>query len=177
MSLFPFNHYSIRNTPYILNYIYIGQVYSMFHEYTNVANGATVSLQITTGSRIAHVFSQTIKSSGGGDLLVSMYEGQTLTTGTTPPTMPPKSFDRRIGATNAATTAFFTNPTNINIGAATLINRERIYNTGGNQGGGASSIANLEMVLQANTTYLLQFSNTGNTLNIAFQMQFYESGN
>lgn len=177
MSLFPFSFHTFRNTPYILNYIYVGQVYSMFHEYLSVSNGATVNLQVTTGSRIVHVFSQTIKTSGGGSLLASMYEGQTLTTGNTAPNMPPKSFDRRIGAANAAKTTFFTNPTSINLAAATLINRERVYNAGGNQGGGASTIANLEMVLLPNTTYLMQFANTGNALDIAFQMQFYESDN
>lgn len=171
----PYSYTSLRNTPYILNYLYEGQVYAVYHEFVNASG--TINVQITTGSRIAHLFHTSVQAAGGGDVTVSMYEGATFTTGTVPPNMPPRGFDRRVGNLVPSLTTFFIDPTAVNIGAATLISRIKLYSLGGSQGGNDITIDNLERVLVPNTTYIMQIEITGSSVDIVVNVQYYESGN
>lgn len=177
MATFPIDYNTFRQTPYIINFIYVGQVYSTFHEFQSVAGGTTVYLQIDVGTRIMHVFNTLINTAGGGDVLVSLYENVTLTDGTTLPNMPPQGFDRRVGSMNPATTTLFVNPTAVNLAGATLVARSRVFSLGGGQGGGDIQTESLERVLLPNTTYLMTFSVEGSNTDIALNLQFYESAN
>lgn len=171
----PYSYTTLRNTPYILNYLYEGQVYVVYHEFDNAFG--TSYIQITTGARIVHIFNTTIQTAGGGDVTLSMYENVTLTSGSTQPNMPPRSFDRRIGETVPALSTLYTDPTGVDLTGATLISRSKVYGIGGGQGGNDIAIDTLERVLAPNTTYLVTLVVSGQAVDIACTMQFYESGN
>ncbi len=176
MGLYPFSIGQVRQTPYILQFIGEGQVYTTFHEFTGVSSGSRY-IQITTGARIVHVFNSIYKSAGGGDVQVSYYEGATITPSVTPVSLPPRGFERRIGNSAPALTTITHTPTGISLGSATLIYRTKLYNSGGGQGGSEFNSDNLERILAPNTTYLLEFTVSGGTVDISWNMDFYESEN
>lgn len=177
--MFPIDYTTLRNTPYILGFLSVGQVYNMFHEHPTIASGNTVYIEIRTGAKIMHVFNFVLISSGGSNIQYSLYEGATFTGGTTPVTIDGVSLNRRIGSLAPSGTTFFSNPTAVNLVGATLIDRRITYSTGGGQGGGnIVTVPNLELILEPNTSYLVVLSNTGgNNTSMSAFLQYYESGN
>lgn len=176
--MYPYNYATLRHTPYLLGYLYEGQVYVSYHEYTGVASGTSVYMELRTGSRIHHTVSRNINIKGSADVLVSIWEGATFTPGTTQINMPPVGIDRRVGALNNPTSKYYSNPTAVNTASATLIARDKIYSAGvGANGIGESTVNDFERVFKPNTSYIIQFTPTGVTADMTYRIMHYESSN
>lgn len=175
---FPYQYSTLRHTPYILNYIYEGQVYVSYHEFTGVASGTSVYIEVRVGSRIHHTISRSVNVKGSSDVLVSIWENATFTPGTTDVNMPPVGVDRRVGALNNPTTRYLTNPTGVSTASATLIARDKIYASGiGANAIGESTLSDFERILKPNTSYIVQFTPVGATTDMTYRVMHYESGN
>ena len=72
--MYPYNYATLRHTPYLLAYLYEGQVYNTHHEFTGIAAGSSVYIELRTGARIHHNVARTVTFKGAGDLQVSLYE-------------------------------------------------------------------------------------------------------
>lgn len=108
-----------RDTPYWLNFIYVGQMYSLFHEVT-VPAASTLYIEIRTDSRLPHFIARTLSTINGGPLIITEYENPTYTPWSIE--IPSINLDRR--SAKVATTLFYSNPTAVSGG--TLIGQDLI---------------------------------------------------
>lgn len=176
--MYPYNYATLRHTPYLLSYLYEGQVYVSYHEFTGIATGTSAFIELRTGSRIHHTISRDINIKGSADVVISIWENATFTPGTNEINMPPVGIDRRVGSLNPAQSKYFSNPTGVSIAGATLIARDKIYSSGvGANAIGESNINDFERVFKPNTSYIVQFLPVGATVDLTYRVLHYESSN
>lgn len=160
-----------RDTPYWLNFLYAGQMFSWDNKFT-IPNGGTVYYEIETGlTRLHHTISRGLSVEGGGPITLKLIESPTLTDGTLKAS---HNMDRR--SAKIAATKFYINPTGVTGG--TIID-EMFVPTGGGPKTSASLQAGLtERVLKPNTTYAVSLKNDGSQPSIVeVNILFYESVN
>lgn len=176
---FPANYTNFRFTPYLLNYVYHGQVYTSFHHVTTIASGTSFYLILNTNNRLHHAISKTIRTSGSGDLQISIWENATITTPGSAIDLPSSSLDRRVGNLNPAQSVITHTPTGLNLTGATLISKTYQYSNaqGSNVGNTDFSVNDLERIYDKNKTIVMQLEAVGNSLALTFNYVWYESGN
>lgn len=161
-----------RDTPYWLNSIFQGQMFTASHVYT-IAAGATAYLQLSTPAKLAHIINFAGQAEGAGPILVLVRENPTLTTGSTPPTAF-SNMNRRSAKTPAM--QVFTNPTGVSGG--TVIETFLVATGGGPKSAGSFGIPALEWVLKSSTNYSLSFQNQGSqSSSCQVSLVWYESEN
>ena len=172
---FPLQVDQTRSTPYILNFIFSGNVQNIFQQFT-VANGATAYIQIQTPPDLfTHIITRQhlVSSNGTGAAQFDLLEAPTLTDGTTPVTVNANS--NRLSAKNTIPN-IFNDPTGVTGG--TLIARDIGYGTGNKSANIVGALDSLERILLKDTDYVLALTNnTGQSAVIATNMVIYTSSN
>lgn len=167
----------MRSTPYVLQFIFEGQVFNAFHRGTLASGGGAdeVSIQIkTNSSRITHILG--IELHTNSDRIdIDFIENPTITDGTTAITT--RNLDRRSSKT--ADALLYSDPTSISGG--TVIDSDTAYVVGAPAGfRSASGVtrAFIEQPLKANEDYIIKLTNF-DTVSISYVIRivFYESGN
>jgi hypothetical protein len=141
------------------------KAYRIYPNATQLANGASCNIAVAWASGVyAHVL---VDASCGGDAELYMYEGATVSSGT--------SFTAVKRNRTSATTsqsAILINPTVTSTG--TEIDAEIITGGSGKKSGGAGSSA-LEIVLNPLTTYLFRLTNVSGSAQMAeLFLEWYE---
>lgn len=143
--------------------VYEGRMFDAFFTSTSIASGANYDLGILTGDSTMIYIPATV-STTSDSVTIGVYEGATITAGTTL-----ASFNRQRNSNVSSETTLKTAPTVSATG--TLVAKSFIGGVAGNpqtrQGG--SSSGGYKMVLKPNTQYVLRFTNgstAANTLNV-----------
>lgn len=170
------NSSNLRQTPYWLQFVFNGRFFKCHHRYT-IPAGQTTYMQVTPGERLWHTIAKRWNFTGNGPLITSTLEDPTFTVGNTVPTLI-ANLDRR--SAKVPTTQLFTNPTAVSGG--TLADRDILFAPGGGTGnavrGTEQTYGNWERILKPGSDYLVAMQNDGsNTIDLAFDMFFYESDN
>lgn len=160
-----------RDTPYWLNFLYAGQMFSWDHKFT-IPSAGTVYYEVETGlSRLHHTLTRGLAVDGGGPITLRLIEAPTLTDGTLKAA---NNMDRR--SAKIAATKFYTNPTGV---AGGTVIEEMFIPTGGGPNTSASLQAGLtERILKPNTKYVVSILNSGaQPSTVEVNILFYESVN
>lgn len=171
------NAFEIRSTPYIVQFLYYGTVFSSHAELT-LSGSSTAYMQGQTGTdRLIH-FLSTDFSHNGTDLTFSIYENPTFTANGTASITAINH--NRESAKTAQFTSFSNPPTPTNDG--TLISQNRLFAASGGVGqstsAGALSIPEIELVFKKNTDYALKVvNNTTSSTTVHINWTWFESGN
>lgn len=161
-----------RETPYWLQFLYAGQMFTASHLYSAVAAGGTVYVESIIGSELIHLLARNVTVDGGGPVTLSLYEAPTITDGTLQFTK--MNCDRRSAKTG--TFILYYNPTAVSGG--TLLFTDYIATGGGPKGTGGTTVGINEVVFKPNTKYVLAITNTGTqTSNVQINYLWYESSN
>ncbi|GEM_PF-5307397 len=162
----------IRQTPYWLNFMLSGQMYSASNQYSIASSGVAYMQSTTPSNKLIHLISRDLTANGGGPITVELFEAPTITDGTTPPTI--YNLDRRSAKTPSW--QLYTNPTGVSGGTKLLI--AQISTGGGPKGSGGLSSGISEFILKPSTKYVLKMTNTGaQTSLVTLTYLWYESGN
>lgn len=133
---------------------------------SDVADNATVRIQILTGARSCHL---TFVCAAGGDAEESFYEGITSTGGTA---LAAHNMNRRGTMTPSATPSL--NPT-VSAFGVRLENELLPGGTGGANTPGGVARPGTEWILKTNTKYLVEITNrAGNAQPISIAVEWYE---
>lgn len=166
---------TFRDTPYWLNFIFSGQMFSWYYKFT-IAGGATQYIEVRPdpNGRLIHEIYRAVNVLGGGPYDLIEYEDPTFDAGTTE--VPTLNIDRRSAKTS--TTTIYSDPTNVSGG--TQIREDFITSTtqGNRQGTGTLGNAGFERILNPNSTYIIAITNDGSEEGeVLINTIFYESGN
>lgn len=173
----------LRNTPYILQFIFEGQVYNCYYRSTLAASGGADNVNIqfkTNGNKLTHLIG--IELHTNSDRMdIDLIENPTLTDGTTP--IPTYNYDRRWGDNSGnnkpSDAVLFSDPTNISGG--TITNSDTSYGVGspaGFKSASSTSLSFIEQPLLADTNYIIRLTNFDTvSINYIVRILFYESGN
>lgn len=162
----------MRQTPYWLNFLFVGQMYSASHKYSIAATSSAYMESIVPSNKLIHLISRDLTVDAGGPLDVELYEAPTITDGTTPPTI--YNLDRRSSKTPSW--QLFVNPTGVSGGTKLLV--AQISTGGGPKSTGGLSSGVAEFILKPSTKYVLKITNTGTqTSTVVLTYTWYESGN
>jgi hypothetical protein len=167
----------VRDTPYIVQFLYYGTVFGSVVESTITGSG-TLYLQGKSGAdRVVHF--QTMNfNHNGTDVSFEIYESSVFTANGT--TTINAINQNRNSAKTAQFTAYSDPPTPTSDG--TLITKERIFGTSGGVGQSVSAatldILGTEIILKKNTDYSMKIINhtTANT-SFVVHWNWFESGN
>lgn len=169
--------YVVRNTPYIVQFLYYGTVFSSHAEIT-LSGNATLYLQGKTGtSRIVH-FTNTSFAHNGTDITFEIYENSVFTANGT---IQVAAINHNRESTVTAQFTAYTNPP-VPTSDGTLLTKERIFGSSGGVGQSVSaaalSTAGTEFMFKRNIDYALKVTNntTASTTFIA-HWDWFESGN
>lgn len=171
---------NIRQTPYLLQFIFEGQVYNSFHRGTLEAGGGadTVNIQVkTNGNKITHLVGISLQTNSD-HINLDFIEDPTLTDGTTP--IDTFNYDRRWNTVGRPSDAeIYSDPTNISGG--TVIDGDSAFGTSVAAGFKSASSAVqsfVERPLKPNTDYLIRIINFDSVdIDYTLKLNFYESGN
>jgi hypothetical protein len=166
---------SLRETPYWMNFLFTGQMYTASHSYT-IGNGATAYVQSiippTTG-RIIHLMARNINVDGGGPITINLYENPTVTDGTTPFSAM-GNCDRRSAKTPQW--ALYCDPTAVSGG--TLLTTDIVSTGGGPKATGSLVSGAVELIFKPSAKYVLKMTNNGSIAStVIVSYLWYESGN
>lgn len=163
-----------RNTPYFLNFIFNGQMWTFRHRLSIAGNTTVDAIQVKTGSpKLIHAFQRTMTVEGGGPYVISLVEAPaTITDGTLLTTN--HNMDRR--STKTSQLQYFSNPTNVTGGI--IIDEDFVPTGSGPKATGSFAGSGVERVLKVNTTYVLRVQNqSSNAGTFQFNILTYDSGN
>lgn len=163
-----------RNSPYWLNFLYAGQLYSFDWEFTVLKTNGTFIFQLTTSAtKFTHVLSNVIAVEGGGPLTIELIEAPATVVGGT--VRPIYNMDRR--KTKAAGSVVKSGVTSYTGG--TVISTDFLPTGGGPTGVGALPAGIAEKLLKVNTIYLIKLTNHSASTDstVITNALFYESGN
>lgn len=164
---------TFRNAPYLRGFSFAGQLYQAFHQYTLVGAGNHVYVELRSGTdRLIHLLNYEVVPTDAPYNLY-FYEAPTVySAGTTE--MSIVSENRNLSKLQTMEVYY-----------------DATYTSGGTQiaqafipSGQASpqnvfdTLEEIEWILKADTTYILDIHNNSNTSNtIQFSLTWYESGN
>jgi len=167
----------IRNTPYVIQYLYYGTLFTSSMQSTITASG-TLYMQGKTGTdRLIHFLSLQF-SHNGTDVSFEIYEDPTFTADGT--ALVSAINQNRESIKTAQWTAYSDPP--IPTAGGTLISRDRIFGSSGGVGQSVSAaaltIAGIERIMKKDTDYSLKIINNA-AIDTTFLVnwQWYESGN
>lgn len=146
---------------------HLGNMYVSGHRWTAVANDAYCYMSVTVPT--GYVAHMTYEITGTGKAYVDLYEGATVTGGTS---ITPANKNRRSANTSHITVKYDVTVSN----AGTLIPQDGILGAGdkNSPAGGGNGLDN-EFVLASNTTYLLAVQNkSGGANDFSTVVLFYE---
>lgn len=166
----------VRNTPYLVQFLYYGVVFSADLELVLSAN-ATVYIQGKTGSdRIVHFISRNMRHNGV-DVTVELCESATFTANGTASVTAYNS--NRLSIKSAEFTIYSNPPNPTDDG--TCIGYDRIFGAAGGVGQATSSaglvVAGIERIMKKNADYALKITNASAAATLLINWQWYESGN
>lgn len=170
-----------RNTPYILQFIFEGQVYNAHHRGTLASGGGadTIDVQLkTNGSKITHLLGIELHTNSER-IDLDFIEAPTITDGTTE--IVTHNLDRRWTGANdkPADAIIYSDPTSVSGGE--VIDSDTAYGVGAPAGfKSASQVtkAFIEQPLLQNTDYVIRLTNFDTvSINYVLRILFYESGN
>lgn len=161
-----------RSSPYWLNFLFAGQMYSWDYKFS-VGAGASVYYQVKTGANwMFHTLSRTVSVEAGGPYRVELYEAPTVTDGTIQQL--PYNMNRKSAKT--AEPIIYINPTGVSGG--TLLEKMFLPTGGGPKTSGELAAGISERVLKPSTNYVVKITNSGGAAGTAMiNLLFYESGN
>lgn len=168
----------LRNTPYTLQFLFEGQVFSFYYESTLDGGGGIDSEVIqlkTNGDKITHLMGLTVNSNSE-DISLEFIESPTITDGTTPIAL--NNLNRRSSKT--ADAQIFNNPTSVSGGS--VIDKSVGYGdtaTGSKLSSSSASTNKFtEELLKRNTDYAFRVINF-DAVDVKYIMRglIYESGN
>lgn len=163
------NGFVARQTPYLSQHMYDGELYTLTTLVT-IAAGASLNLQNKVGNRIFHTIAREHSFEGGGPITVTVTEAPTVTDGTIAIT----AVNMNRLSTKMHTAQFFVDPTAISGGI--LLDTLYLPATGPNSTGFAGEGA--ERNLKPNTDYMLTATNSGSQDSTFWtRVIFFESGN
>ena len=141
------------------------KAYRIYPAATQLANGASCNIAIAWASGVTpHLL---LDASCGGDAELYIYEGATVTGGTSF-----TAVNRQRVINTASQSAILINPTVTSVG--TEIDAEIVAGGSGKKAGGAGTSA-LEMVLKPLTTYLFRLTNVSGSAQVAeLILEWYE---
>ena len=164
----------LRATPYVLQFLFEGQVFSAFYEST-LTTGASESIQFkTNGSKIIHLLEYSLQSNSE-DITLELIEAPTLTDGDSEIS----SFNYNRRSSKVSDAILYDNPTSITGG--TNISKRRTF--GLEQAGQKNSSSDaqdifIERLLKENEDYIITITNNDDiTINYIVNLIWYESGN
>lgn len=167
----------VRNTPYIVQFLYYGTLFSSVSEATITASGTLYMQGKTSSNRTIH-FLNTSFAHNGTDITFSIFEGSTFTANGT--TVIPSINQNRL---SAKTSEFVTysDPPNPTV-EGTLLTKDRIFGSSGGVGQSVSAAAlnipNIEIIFKKNTDYALKVvNNTAVDTKFIVHWTWFESGN
>jgi len=175
---------TFRQTPYWLNFVYAGQMFTFDYIYTVPAKSAGIDgveygwieVPAKGAGRIVHILSTIASVNGGGPITVELYEDSTITPGLGGSYVTTNNYDRR--STKVADAKFGVEPDTVVEG--NLVNSFFISTGGGgNASAGAVSTGATEMFLKPGSHYALKLINpdTVTAATVSITHIFYESGN
>lgn len=156
---------TIRNTPYWLQFMFAGKMFSYTKPIVATANSTTY-MQFKTGStQIIHLIDRIFQTQSN-DITVEFLENPTLTDGT--PADPPSNLQRQ--SVNTSDITVYNNP--VGVSGGNIIGKVKLVN------GIEWKSKEFEMVLKKNTNYVIKVTNTlGSNVDVAMYLVWYESSN
>jgi hypothetical protein len=156
---------TIRQTPYWLQFMFAGKMYSTTYTMTVPPNGDAFIQIKTAGTQIVHLIDR-IYQTESNDITMDFIEGPTLTDGTTPINI--TRLQRQIAI--PAEVQLFSDPTAITGG--TTLGEVKLVD------GIEWKSKEFEMILEKNENYLIKATNSlGSAVEVAIFLVWYESGN
>lgn len=146
-----------------------GRAWQAWTEFT-LGAGATKDLQFKVTRCIPHIFRREIVVEGGA-IEYEVFESSTQTDGT-------QEFNlsnlNRIVQQNDCSFKLYTDPTNINVSEATLIEKEVQFPEDGKKGTTSFDVSGFERILKPQEDYIMRFKNpTNSTEKVFFKIFFY----
>ena len=133
-----------------------------------IGSSSSLYFQLKTNGTLTHIFGRDI-TTDCEDLSYSLYEGGSLTDGTTEVSL--VNINRNLANNNIPITVY-SDPTNIDLTAATKIDQNNIF-TEAKRSIDTESMAGIDRCLAPNTDYIFEFNNTTNTTCKVFAKFFF----
>lgn len=170
------NPFVVRDTPYIVQFLYYGTVFSSFVDATMTAGGTAYMQGITGANRLVH-FTSIYYTHNGTDVIFEIYENSIFSANGT--IVNPAVNQNRNSAKTAELVTYSNPPIPTSIG--TLISHDRILaSTAGKDTVSAASLASpgVEILFKKSTNHALKIvNNSTSNVTLSIQWQWFESGN
>ena len=134
----------------------------------NVASGNSVYFQLKTNGTLTHIFGRDV-TTDCEELSYSLYEGGSFIDGTTEVSL--VNINRNLANNNIPITVY-SDPTNIDLNAATKIDQNNIF-TEAKRSIDTESMAGIDRCLAPNTDYIFEFNNPSNSSCRVFAKFFF----